>query len=419
MKPLEIKKGIYWVGVVDWNVRTFHGHTYTTNRGTTYNAYLIVDDKITLVDAVYGPFAYELIEKIRQIVPPEKIDYVIANHVETDHSGALPELMKICPKAKLFGTEKCKEGLYRHYYPEWSDSSRDSSGSRSGTTLNDYIRDGNWDFQTVKTGDTLKLGRRTLTFIEAPMIHWPDSMFTYCAEEELLLPNDAFGQHYATSERFDDEADQCALMDEAKKYYANILWPLSSVILKKIEEILKMNISIKMIAPSHGIIWRRDPMKVINAYLSWAKNETKAKAVVVYETMWGSTEKMARKMTEGITDAGVNVRLFDVARSDRTEIMGDMLDAKGFIIGSSTHDNDMLTNIAGFLEFLKGLKPKGRIAAAFGSYGWAGGGVAAIEKVLKETGIEIAGPSLSVKYVPDEAELKRCYEFGVDFAKKM
>ncbi len=394
MRPVEIKKGIYWVGAVDWNVRTFHGHTYTTKRGSTYNAYLIIDDKVALVDAVYGPFASELIEKIRQVIPTEKIDYIIANHVETDHSGALPELMKVCPKAKVFGTEKCKEGLYRHYYLDL-------------------------DFQTVKTGDTLKLGRRTLTFIEAPMVHWPDSMFTYCAEEELLLPNDAFGQHYAASERFNDEIDQCALMDEAKKYYANILWPLSSVILKKIEEVSKMNVSIKMIAPSHGIIWRRDPAKIINAYLSWAKNETKPKAVIIYETMWGATEKMARKIAEGIVDEGVSAKLFDVSQSDRTEAVGEMLDAKGFIIGSSTHNNDMLPVIAGFLEFLKGLRPKNRVAASFGSYGWAGGAVNSIENVLKGTGFEIAQPPISVKYMPDENELKRCYGFGGDFAKKI
>ncbi|MBM3245156.1 MAG: MBL fold metallo-hydrolase, partial [Candidatus Omnitrophica bacterium] len=263
----EIKKGIYWVGVVDWNIRTFHGHTYSTKRGTTYNAYLIIDEKVTLVDAVYTPFAKDLIEKVKEIIDPSKIDYIVVNHIEIDHSGALPEIMKLCPKAKLFGTEKCKAGLYKHYYE-------------------------NWDFQVVKTGDKLSLGRRTLQFIEAPMIHWPDSMFTYCPEEKLLLPNDAFGQHYATSERFDDQTDACALMDEAAKYYGNILWPLSGVILKKLEELLKMNLAIDMIAPSHGIIWRKEPQKIINAYLSWAKNETKRKAVVVYETMWGATEKM-------------------------------------------------------------------------------------------------------------------------------
>lgn len=394
MAKIEIKKDIFWVGSIDWNVRTFHGHTYTTKRGTTYNAYLILDDKIALVDTVYGPFAQEMIEQIRQIIPPQNLDYIIANHVEIDHSGALPAIMKLCPKAKVLGTAKCKEGLYKHYY-------------------------GNWDFQVVKTADKLNLGKRTLTFIETPMIHWPDSMFTYCPQEELLLPNDAFGQHYATSKRFDDEIDACALMDEAAKYYGNILWPLSSVILKKIEEVLKMNIVISMIAPSHGIIWRRDPMKIVNAYLSWAKNETKSKVVVVYETMWGATEKMARKTVEGITDSGVEVKLFDIAQSDRTEVIKEMLDAQGFIIGSSTHDNDMLPNIAGFLEFLKGLKPQNRIACVFGSYGWAGGAVKNIEDTLKEAGITVIQPGLSVKYVPDENELRHCYEFGKNFAQQI
>jgi len=392
MSALKILPDIYSVGVVDWNVRVFHGHTYSTNRGSTYNAYLIVDEKIALVDTVYGPFAGELIGNIEEVIPVEKIDYVITNHVETDHSGALPAIMKLCPKAKVFGTEKCQEGLYKHYY-------------------------GNWDFQVVKTGDKLKLGRKTLTFVEAPMVHWPDSMFTYCPEEELLLPNDAFGQHYATSERFDDEVDQCALMDEALKYYANILWPLGSIILKKIEEVQKLNIPIKMIAPSHGIIWRRDPMKIIKAYISWAKNETKPKIVLAYESMWGATEKMARKIVEGITDSGISVKLFDVATSDRTEIIKEMLDAKGFIFGSSTHDNDMLPNIAGFLELVKGLRPKNRVIGVFGSYGWAGGAAGEIEGVLREGGMELAVPSLTVRYVPDENEIKRCYEYGKEFAR--
>jgi flavorubredoxin len=394
MARVEIKKNIFWVGGVDWQVREFHGHTYTTKRGTTYNAYLVVDDKIALVDTVYGPFAAEMIERIRGIVPPEKIDYIIANHVETDHSGALPEIIKLCPRAKVLGTAKCKEGLWKNYY-------------------------GNWDFQVVKTGDTLELGKKTLTFIEAPMIHWPDSMFTYCPEDTLLMPNDAFGQHYATSERFDDEVDQCALMDEAAKYYANILWPLGMVILKKIEEVQKLKIPIDMVAPSHGIIWRREPAKIINAYVSWANNATKNKAVVVYETMWGSTAQMARKIVEGLSDGGLSVKLFDIASSDRTEVIKEMLDARGFLIGSSTHDNDMLPTIAGFLAFLKGLKPKSRLAAAFGSYGWAGGAQKEIEHILQGAGIGIAQPALTVQYALDEAMLMQCYRWGSDFAKNI
>jgi len=390
----EIKKGIYWVGAVDWNVRNFHGHTYSTKRGTTYNAYLIVDEKVALIDAVYTPFAGELIERIKEILPPEKIDYIVVNHIEVDHSGALPQITSLIPKAKLFGTAKCKEGLYKQYYKDW-------------------------DFQVVHTGDKLPLGKRNLSFIEAPMIHWPDSMFTYCAEEKLLLPNDAFGQHYATSERFDDEVSDYELMDEAAKYYGNILMPLGNVILKKIQELQKENIPIDMIAPSHGVIWRSNPGKVIDAYLKWAKNETERRAVIVYETMWGATEKMARNIAEGITSSGVSVKLFDVNMADRSEIIREMLEAKGYIIGSSTHDNDMLTSIAGFLEFLKGLSPKNRSAAAFGSYGWAGGAVKHIEDILKETGIELAQPGLSVKYTPDENEIKRCKEFGKEFAAKL
>ncbi|MFN3550654.1 MAG: FprA family A-type flavoprotein [Endomicrobiia bacterium] len=394
MSVVELKNKIYWVGVIDWNIRNFHGHTYKTKRGTTYNAYLILDEKIALVDTVYAPFTDEMIEKIRQIIPLEKIDYIIANHVETDHSGALPEILKLCPKAKVFGTLKCKEGLYKNYYCDM-------------------------DFQIVKTADKLNLGNKTLTFIEAPMLHWPDSMFSYLIEDKILFPNDAFGQHYATSQRFDDEVDYTILMEESAKYYANILWPFSSLILKKIEEIQKMDIKIDMIAPSHGIIWRKDPMKIVQAYMTWAKNETKPKVVVVYETMWGSTEKIARKIVQGIIDSGIEVKLFDITKSDMTEIVKEMLDAKGYIIGSSTHDNNMLPVIAGFLEFLKGLKPKNRIGCVFGSYGWSGGATESIENFFKETNIEVVFPALNIKYTPNEEELKLCYEYGTNFAKKI
>ncbi len=394
MEIVQIKRDIHWVGVIDWSVRNFHGHTYTTGRGTTYNAYLIRDEKTALVDTVYGPFAPELIGNIRAAMDPAGIDYIIANHVETDHSGALPELLKLCPRAKVIGTQKCKEGLYKQYYCDM-------------------------DFQVVKTGDKINLGKKTLTFIEAPMIHWPDSMFTYCPEEKLLMPNDAFGQHYADAKRFDDEVPESILMDEAEKYYANILWPLGSIILKKIEDVHKLNLPIDMIAPSHGIIWRKDPGKIINAYISWAKQETKPRVVVVYETMWGATERMARLMVKGLMDAGVYVELFDVNRADRTDIVKEMLGAKGFMFGSSTHDNDMLPNIAGFLEFFKGLKPKNRLACAFGSFGWGGGAAAGIEKIIAEAGTAVAQPALACKYMPDKEEAGRCYEFGKSFGEKV
>jgi flavorubredoxin len=394
MAAIKILPNIYSVGAVDWNVRNFHGHTYTTQRGSSYNAYLIIDQKITLIDTVYGPFTQELISNIKEIIPLEKIDYIIANHVETDHSGALPSLMPLCPNAKILGTAKCKEGLYKHYYQDWN-------------------------FQIVKTKDELKLGSRTLIFIEAPMIHWPDSMFTYCPQDALLMPNDAFGQHFAASERFDDQVDQCSLMEEAEKYYANILWPLGAVILKKIQELKNLNIPIKMIAPSHGIIWRKDPEKIINSYISWAKGETKNKVVIAYETMWGATGQMAIKIADGLIASGVEVKLYNVAESDRTEIFTQMLSAKGFLFGSSTHDNDMLPNIAAFLEIVKGLKPKGRKIGFFGSYGWAGGAIKEMQEMLKDSTAEQTVPGVSFKYVPDASELASCFEFGSKFAQSL
>ena len=394
MKPVEISKNVWWVGAVDWNVRDFHGHTYKTKRGTTYNAYLVIDEKIALVDTVYGPFAGEMIERISKIIDPAKIDYVIANHVETDHSGAIPAISKICPKAKFYGTQKCKEGLQRMYYLDL-------------------------DLQTVKTGDKLSLGKRTIQFVEAPMLHWPDSMFSYLVEDAILLPNDAFGQHYATDVRFDDEVDQAILFQEAAKYYANILLPLSSLVLKKLEDVKKLNIPIKMIAPSHGIIWRKDPMKIVNAYVTWASQVTKPKAVVVYETMWGATEKMAVQIADGLIKSGIEVKVFEVNQTDRTEIIGEMLDAKCFVFGSSTHDNDMLPNIAGFLELLKGLKPKNRITALFGSYGWAGGAIGSIEKVVKESGFEIVQAPMTLQYMPDKNDAEKCFNWGVDLAENI
>lgn len=392
MATTKIADNIYWVGAVDWNMRTFHGNTYTTRRGTTYNSFLILDDKVTLVDGVHAAFTRELLVNIASIIDPAKIDYIIANHVEPDHSGAIPALLQACPRAQVYGTAKCKEGLEKYY----------------GVKM---------DFHAVKSGETLRLGKRTLQFLEAPMIHWPDSMFTYIVEDQILMPNDAFGQHYATAARFDDEVDQAILMEEAAKYYANILWPFSPLIAAKLREIAALNIPLKMIAPSHGIIWRRDPMKIVTQYARWAGEEMRDKVIIFYETMWGSTEKMARAILDGVVSEGVSASLYDIAKVDSTDLVTDMMDAKGYLIGSSTHDNDMLPLLAGFLEFFKGLKPKKRRAAVFGSYGWAGGAVASIEKVLQAAGIERPLPSKSVRYAPTAEELKACYEFGRDFAR--
>jgi anaerobic nitric oxide reductase flavorubredoxin len=394
MTSIKVLENIFWVGAIDWNVRQFHGFTYSTHRGTTYNAYLIVDEKTALIDSVYGPFAAEMIERIRKIIDPSKIDYVVANHVETDHSGAISEILKLAPQAKVIGTSRCKEGLQKHYF-------------------------GNWDFKVVRTGDEIGLGERSLKFIEAPMLHWPDSMFTYIEKDALLLPNDAFGQHLATSKRFDDEVDEKILMEEATKYYANILWPFSRLVIRKIEEIQKLGLKISMIAPSHGIIWRSNPTKIVEAYLSWAKGEAGRKILVVYDTMWGSTEKMAKAIVEGISSQGVETMLFRLPFSDRGDIIKELLEAKGILIGSSTINNGVLPTMAPFLEEMQGLRPRNKMAAAFGSYGWGGGAVKTIEEKLEKAGMEIVAPALTVKWVPDKNETQKCFEFGKDFARKV
>jgi len=394
MSSVKVLEDIYWVGAVDWNIRNFHGFTYSTHRGTTYNAYLVVDRKIALIDSVYRPFAGEMIDRIRNIVDPSKIDYVVANHVETDHSGAISEILKLAPNAKVVGTDRCKEGLEKYYF-------------------------GDWDFQVVKTGDEIDLGERCLKFLEAPMLHWPDSMFTYVEKGALLLPNDAFGQHLATSKRFDDEVDEGILMEEAAKYYANILWPLSQLVLRKIEEVQKIGMKISIIAPSHGIIWRKNPTKIVEAYVRWARGDAEKKVLVVYDTMWGSTEKMAMAIVEGIRSEGIEAMVFRLPYSDRGDIIKELLNAKGILVGSSTINNNVLPTMSPFLEEMTGLRPKNKVTAVFGSYGWGGGAAKTIEERLRAAGMEIVAPSLTVKWAPNKDELQKCIDFGKTFAETL
>lgn len=393
MTKIKLTDGVYWVGVVDWNLRDFHG--YTTPRGGTYNAYLIVDEKIALVDTVKHGFGLEMIQRIKEIVDPSKIDYVISNHVEMDHSSSLPEIMKIIPNAQVVATEKGKEGLSRYYR-------------------------GSWNFKTVKTGDELTLGKKTLLFITTPMIHWPDNMFTYLKEDKILLSNDGFGQHIATSARFDE--DMCSLigyecdtvMDEAAKYYANILMPFGGIILKKLEEIKKLDIEIKMIAPSHGIIWK-NPSKIIDAYLSWSKGISKQKVLIIYDTMYNSTEIMAWEILRGIADSGVEVSLFHLRRNDWSEIVKEVLESRAILIGTPTLHNGMFPTVGGFLTYLIGLRPKNKFWATFGSYGWGGGAVKAVNDKLKLSGYDPV-ESLEANFRPDDIDMTKCYTLGQKIA---
>ncbi|MHA2601672.1 MAG: FprA family A-type flavoprotein [Candidatus Thorarchaeota archaeon SMTZ1-83] len=395
MKPVEIVKDVYWVGAIDYDVRNFHGYSYTTHHGTTYNAYLIVGEKVALVDAVLGSFSEEMFSRISKIINPEKLDYMISNHTEMDHSGSIPDVLKIMKNAKLVCTPKAVDELEKHY------------------------PDG-WDIQTVKTGDEIDLGGKTLRFYEAPMLHWPESMFTYYVEEEALLPNDAFGQHYATEQRFADEVDQYTLWKEAGKYYANILWPLSRMVQRKIEEVIELGLPIKIIAPSHGLIWRKDPLQIVTRYLEWAKGERmEDKVVITWDTMWQSTTKLARAIAEGISSQGLNPLLRLIPHSDRSDIMAELLEARGIIVGSSTLHNDILPTVAPILSDFEVLKPKGKKAAAFGSFGWGGGAVKRIQDSMERGKMEIVMDPFTVKWVPTEAELNQAYQFGVDFAKKV
>jgi flavorubredoxin len=395
MKPIEIIKDVYWVGAIDYDVRNFHGYSYTTHHGTTYNAYLIIDKKVALVDAVLGSFSEEMFSRISKIIDPARIDYMVSNHTEMDHSGAIPDALKIMKNAKLVCTPKAVDELKKHY------------------------TDG-WDIQTVKTGDEIDLGGKTLRFYEAPMLHWPESMFTYYVEEEVLLPNDAFGQHYATEQRFADEVDQYILWKEAEKYYANILWPLSRMVQRKIEEVIELGLPIKVIAPSHGLIWRKDPLQIVTRYLEWAKGErTEDKVVITWDTMWQSTTKLARAIAEGIRSQGLTPLLKLIPHSDRSDIMAELLEAKGIVVGSSTIHNDILPTVAPILSDFEVLKPKGKKAAAFGSFGWGGGAVKRIQESMERGKMELVMDPFTVKWVPTDEELDQAYQFGVDFAKKV
>ena len=394
MGAVQLMDGIYWVGIVDWNLRYFHGYSLSTHRGTTYNAYLIIDEKVTLVDTVYTPFAEDLLKNISEVIDPSKIDYVICNHLESDHSGSLPKVMEQAPGATVFCSPRCEEGLKKHFQKDW-------------------------DIQVVKSGTELSLGKRTLTFIEAPMLHWPDSMFTYVKEDGLLMPNDAFGQHYASSKRFDDEVDLNIVMEEAAKYYANILYPFGKLVLKKIEELKGMNIPINMIAPSHGIIWRKDIGMIIEEYVKWASGKGREKIVVAYDTMWHSTEKMAFAIIEGIQSEGVEAQLFRLPLSDHNDIIKEILEGSAVILGSSTIHKDFLPTLAPLLDEIVALKPGNKLGAAFGSYGWSSGAVESIEEKLSKAKIERAMEALKIKWAPNEEELKQCFNFGKEMAVKV
>jgi len=389
---IKISDHVYWVGAIDWTIRDFHG--YTTPRGSTYNAYLIMAEKITLIDTVKAPFKDEMLARIKSVVDPSQIKYIISNHSEMDHSGCLAEVIDLIKPEKVFAS---------------------ALGVRA---LQDIFHDEH-EFTAVKEGESLSLGNMELNFMETRMIHWPDSMFSYLAQDQVLFSQDAFGLHLASLERFDDEIPAATLEYEAATYYANIVLPYSPVVLKALEKVKAKGWEIKFFAPDHGPVWRKGLARIVELYQKWATQKPTAKAVVVYATMWHSTEKMARAISESLAEEGVKVKMMPVNEVHRSNVVYEVLEAGALIVGSSTLNNNILPAMADVMTYLKGLKPANLIGAAFGSYGWSGESVRHLEEMLKEMKVEIAAESVSSKQVPDEAVLAKCRELGKTIAARL
>lgn len=392
----KLNERITWVGKIDWDLKKFHGEEYSTHRGSSYNAYLIEDEKIALIDTVWQPFDEEFVKNLKKVIDIKKIDYIIANHAEVDHSGGLPELMKEIPGTPIYCTANGVKSLKGHYHQDWN-------------------------FQVVKTGDTLDLGAGKLIFIEAPMLHWPDSMFEYYTKDEILFSNDAFGQHYASEFMYNDLVDQAELYQEAIKYYANILTPFSPLVGKKIEEVLGFNVPVQMICPSHGVMWRDNPAQIIEKYMQWADNYQEHQVTLIYDTMWDATKLMAEAIAQGIksVDPTLNIKLFNVSKADKNDVISEVFKAKLVVAGSSTINKGVLSAMASTLEIMKGLKFKNKKAAGFGSYGWSGESPKIMTEQLKACGFDILEEGLGVLWKPGEEALEICRQYGISLAKKL
>lgn len=391
-EAVKISDHVYWVGAIDWGIRDFHG--YSTFRGSTYNAYLIVADEVILIDTVKAPFKDELLSRVASVTDPRNIKYIISNHSEMDHSGSLPQVLGEVKPEKVFASPNGVKALAAHFHMDR-------------------------EIMAVKDGESLALGGVNLSFLETRMLHWPDSMVTYVAEDRLLFSQDGFGMHLATPERFADEIDECAIVEEGAKYYANILTPYSALVTKLIDRVGSLGIQIDVLCPDHGPIWRKDPGKIIGLWSKWAEQAPTNKALVVYDTMWGSTEKMARAISEGLIDGGATALVMPLKSCDRSDIATELLVAGALIVGTPTINNSIFPTLADVLAYLKGLKFKNLIGAAFGSYGWSGEGHKLLNDELASLKVDIVADPMAVNYVPDGEALSRCRELGLAVAKKL
>ncbi|MGI6485442.1 MAG: anaerobic nitric oxide reductase flavorubredoxin [Tepidanaerobacteraceae bacterium] len=394
MKKL-VKNNVFWVGKVDWELRKFHGDELSTHKGSTYNSYLIQEEKTVLIDTVWAPFAKEFVENLAKEIHLDKIDYIIANHGEVDHSGALPELMKHIPDKPIYCSENAVKSLKGQYHQDWN-------------------------FQVVKTGDKLDIGNgKELIFVEMKMLHWPDSMATYMTGDNILFSNDAFGQHYATEMLFNDLVDECELFQESIKYFANILTPFSSILRKKLDEIIALNLPINMIATSHGVIWRNNPLQIVKKYAEWANDYQENQITIIYDTMWNGTKELAERIADGIAleDQEVRVKVFNLAKSDFNDVITEVFKSKTVVVGSPTIGNSILHSIAAFTNYTKTMKFKNKKAAAFGCYGWSGESVKVINKHMQDAGFEVIGEGYRTQWHPDEDAKNSAIEFGKIIAK--
>ncbi|HAH68515.1 MAG TPA: MBL fold hydrolase [Synergistaceae bacterium] len=392
----QIKNNVSWVGKVDWELLKFHGDDYSTHKGSTYNSYLIEEEKTVLIDTVWMPFADEFVANLQKEIDLNKIDYIIVNHGEVDHSGSLPAIMKLIPDKPIYCTANAVKSLKGQYHQEW-------------------------DFHVVKTGDKLDIGNgKELIFVEMSMLHWPDSMATYLTQDNILFSNDAFGQHYATEKLFNDLVDQCELYNECIKYYANILTPFSSILKKKLAEVLSFGLQIDVIATSHGVIWRDNPVQIVEKYAKWADDYQENQISVIYDTMWNGTKELAERIAEGIglADKDVTVKLFNLAKNDDNDVITEVFKSKTVVVGSPTVGNSVLHSVAGFMHLMKGLKFKNKKAAAFGCYGWSGEGTKVITESMKNAGFELIDEEgLRNQWNPSESVKEEAVRFGMKVAK--
>ncbi|MCW1712133.1 MULTISPECIES: anaerobic nitric oxide reductase flavorubredoxin [Synergistaceae] len=395
MKKL-LKNNVSWVGKVDWELLKFHGDDYSTHKGSTYNSYLIEEEKTVLIDTVWMPFAEEFVANLQKEIDLNKIDYIVVNHGEVDHSGSLPALMKLIPGKPIYCTANAVKSLKGQYHQDW-------------------------DFHVVKTGDKLDVGNgKELIFVEMSMLHWPDSMAAYLTKDNILFSNDAFGQHYATEKLFNDLVDQCELFNECIKYYANIITPFSAILRKKLAEVLSLNLQIDIIATSHGVIWRDNPMQIVEKYAKWADDYQENQISVIYDTMWNGTKELAERIAEGIglADKDVTVKLFNLAKNDDNDVITEVFKSKTVVVGSPTVGNSVLHSVAGFMHLMKGLKFKNKKAAAFGCYGWSGEGTKVILDSMKNAGFELIDEEgLRNQWNPSESIKEEAVRFGMKIAK--